>query len=260
MGEKMQHAPIFFTIGQVRFNPILDMHRHIEALQTEFRKYSFSGFNEEDVSSIQVETSSIPPRIVTNNQKRWRFTNSKKTGEIILSPNSVLYRTTQYETSEEFMARLLHAIRIVHKEVNLDYVEQIGFRTLDAIRPDEEHPLDVLIKPELLGFYSSTDDDIKQSILEGTSQIGSAHFLVRRVVIIHGGLGIPIDLMPISLEIDARFKSINGWHAVLDTDYAAREQFDFDIDSIKGRLQEVKEGASRAFHGAVSKVALELWR
>jgi uncharacterized protein (TIGR04255 family) len=260
MGEKMQHAPIFFTIGMVRFNPILDMHRHIEALQTEFRKYGFSGFNEEEISSIQVDTSSIPPKVVSHTQKRWRFTNSKKTGEIILSLDSVLYRTTQYETSVEFMARLLYAIRILHKEVVLDSIEQIGFRTLDAIIPTEDNPLDVLLKTELLGFYSSTDNDIKQSILEGTSQIGSTRFLVRRVVIIHGGLGIPIDLMPISLQIDPRFMSINGWHAVLDTDYSAREQFDFDFDSIKVRLQEVKEGASKAFHGAVSNIALELWR
>lgn len=260
MGEKMQHPPIFFTIGLVRFNPILDMHSHIEALQTEFRKHSFSGFNEEEVSSIQVDTSSVPPRVATTNQKRWRFGNSKRTGEIILSQNSVIYQTTQYGTSEEFMARLVSAIRIVHKEVNLDYIEQIGFRTLDAIIPNEEHPLEQLIKPQLLGFYSSTDTEIKQSILEGTSQIGSARFLVRRVVILRGGLGIPIDLMPISLEIDTRFRSINGWHAVLDTDYAAREQFDFDLESIRSRLQEVKQGASGAFRGAVTKTAMDLWR
>jgi uncharacterized protein (TIGR04255 family) len=260
MGEKMQHAPIFFTIGQVRFNPILDMHRHIEALQTEFRKSSFSGFNVEKTSSIQVDTSCTPPKVVTDDQQRWRFTNSKKSGEIILTQDSVLYRTTQYETSDEFMARLATAIRIVHKEVTLDSIEQIAFRTLDAIVPNEEHPLDVLLKPELLGFYSSTDRNLKQSILEGTSQIGSSRSLVRRVVIINGGLGIPIDLMPILLEVDARFRKINGWHVILDTDFVAREQFDFNLDTIKLRLKEVKAGASKAFHSAVTNKALELWR
>jgi len=260
MGEKMQNAPIFFTIGQVRFNPILDMHRHIEALQSEFRKYSFSGFNEENLTSIQVDPSGEASKAVSTSQKRWRFTNSKKTGEIVLFPNSISYQTTSYETSRDFMSRLMTAIRIVHKELTLDYVEQIGSRTLDAIIPSKDHPLETWLKPELLGFYSSTNDSLKHNILEGVSTIAPSGFLVQRVVILRGALSIPLDLMPIGLVIDARFTSINDWHAILDTDFTEREQFDFDLDAIQERLAAVKKGASKAFHGAVSSLALDLWR
>jgi uncharacterized protein (TIGR04255 family) len=260
MGEKMQNAPIFFTIGQIRFNPILDMHRHIEALQTEFRKSSFSGFSEENLTSLQIDPSGEAPKAVPTSQKRWRFTNSKKTGEFILFPNSISYQTTNYETSRDFKPRLINAIRMLHKELNLDYVEQIGFRTLDAIIPSQDHPLETWLKPELLGFYSSANSNLKHSILEGVSTIGPSGFLVQRVVILRGALAIPIDLMPISLEINARFRSINDWHAILDTDFAAREQFDFNLDTIGERLTAVKEEASRAFRAAVSTSALDLWR
>jgi uncharacterized protein (TIGR04255 family) len=260
MGERMQHAPIFFTIGQLRFNPILEMHAHIEALQKEFRKYSFSGFSEENLTTIQVDSSGGPAKAVPNNQKRWRFTNSKKTGEIVLFQNSISYQTTSYETSQEFMSRLTAAIRIVHKELSLDYVEQIGFRTLDAIFPSKDHPLEIWLKPELLGFYSSTNEGLKQTILEGVSAIGSSGFLLQRVVILRGALAIPLDLMPIGLVIDARFTSINDWHAILDTDFTEREQFDFDLDAIGERFAAVKEGASNAFRSAVSALALDLWR
>lgn len=260
MGEKMQHAPIFFTIGQIRFNPILDMHTHVEALQTEFRKLGFPGFTADNMPSIQVDTSSIPPRVVSTNQQRWRFANSKKTSEVVLLTNSIAYQTTSYETSEQFLSQLLNATSVVHSAVNLAYVEQIGFRTLDAIVPDDEHPLESLLKPELLGFYPAANGELKQNILEGTSTIGSTGFLVRRVVIIHGALGLPIDLMPISLAINMRFMSINRWHAVLDTDYAERQQFDFDLEDIGKRLRTVKDGASNAFYGAITKAALDLWR
>jgi uncharacterized protein (TIGR04255 family) len=260
MGEKMQHAPIFFTIGQIRFNPILDMHNHVEALQTEFRKNGFSGFNEEALTSIQVDTSSASPKVVPTSQKRWRFANSKKTGEIILFPNSLVYQTTAYETSQDFIGRTVDAIRIVHNKVGLDSVESVGFRTLDAIIPSEDNPLEVLLKPELLGFYSSTNGKLKQNILEGLSTIGDNGFLVRRVVILHGALGIPIDVMPISLAVDTRFTSVNSWHAILDTDCSERGQFDFDLDEISKRLQLVKDGASKAFHGSISAVALDMWR
>jgi uncharacterized protein (TIGR04255 family) len=260
MGEKMQHAPIFFTIGQVRFNPILDMHRHVEALQTEFRKQGFSGFGEDTLTSIQVDTSSTTPKVVPTNQQRWRFANSKKTGEIVLFPNSLLFQTTAYETSQDFISRILDAVQIVRNEVNLEYVEQIGFRTLDAIIPNEGHTLDVLLKPELLGFYPTANDELKQSILEGISAVGSTGILVQRVVILRGALGIPIDLMPISLTIDTRFTSTNSWHAILDTDCSEREQFDFDLEEIKRRLQLVKDGASRAFHDSVSNLAMDMWR
>lgn len=260
MGEKMNNAPIFFTIGQIRFNPILDMHRHIEALQSEFRKYSFSGFSEENLTSIQIDPSGEAPKAVPTSQKRWRFTNSKKTGEFILFPDSISYQTTNYETSQEFKSRLMHAIRAVHKEVTLDYVEQIGFRTLDAIIPSQDHPMGIWLKQELLGFYSDANGSLKHSILEGLSTIGPSGFLVQRVVIICGGLAIPIDLMPIGLTIDARFKSISSWHAILDTDFTSRERFDFDLEVISQGVTVVKEEASKAFRGAVTNLALELWR
>jgi uncharacterized protein (TIGR04255 family) len=260
MGEKMQHAPIFFTIGQIRFNPFLDMQLHVEALQTEFRKYSFSGFSEENLTTIQLDPSGASPNVVPTRQKRWRFTNSKRTGEFVLFQNSISYQTTNYETSQDFKSRLMTAIKIVHKELKLEYVEQIGFRTLDAIIPSKDHPLDIWLKPELLGFYSSTNDKLKHSILEGVSTIGSSDFLVQRVVILHGALAIPLDLMPIALTIDARFTSFNDWHAILDTDFTAREQFDFDLDAISERVTTVKEEASRAFRSAVSSIALDLWR
>ncbi len=260
MGEKMQNAPIFFTIGQVRFNPILDMHRHIEALQTELRKYSFSGFSEENLTSLQIDPAGEAPKAVSTSQKRWRFTNSKKTGEIVLFPNSISYQTTNYGTSQDFKSRLMIAIRVVHKELNLDYVEQIGFRTLDAVIPSQDHPLEAWLKPELLGFYSGTNGTLKHSILEGVSTVGPSGLLVQRVVILRGVLATPIDLMPIGLAIDTRFTSINDWHAILDTDCTAREQFDFDPDVIGERLTAVKEEASKAFRGAVSQLALDLWR
>jgi uncharacterized protein (TIGR04255 family) len=260
MGEKMQNAPIFFTIGQIRFNPFLDMQLHVEALQTEFRKYSFSGFSEENLTSIQLDPSGASPNVVPTSQKRWRFTNSKKTGEFVLFQNSISYQTTNYETSQDFKSRLMTAIKIVHKELNLDYVEQIGFRTLDAIIPSKDHPLEIWLKPELLGFYSSTNNNLKHSILEGVSNIGSSGFLIQRVLILRGALAVPLDLMPLALTIDKRFMSINNWHAILDTDFAAREQFDFDLDTISERITTVKKEASKAFHSAVTSLALDLWR
>jgi len=66
--------------------------------------------------------------------------------------------------------------------------------------------------------------------------------------------------MPIALEVNERFKSINSWHAILDTDFTAREQFDFDIDAIGERVTAVKKEASKAFRNAVSSLAMDLWR
>lgn len=260
MGEKMRNAPVFFTVAQIRFNPILDMHVHIEALQAGFRRLGFSGFSVDNVASVQVDISKVPPRVIPSNQQRWRFTNSRRTAEIVLFSNSIAYQTTSYETSEEFRARLLGAAQILHDDVHLDYVEQIGFRTLDAVVPTEDHPLEVLLKPELLGFYLDSDGELKQSILEGTSVVAPKGFLVRRVVIIRGPLGLPLDLMPLPLQIDSRFTSVNNWHAVLDMDYAEQQQFDFNIDAIGARLATVKAGASKAFYGVVTDKALEMWR
>jgi uncharacterized protein (TIGR04255 family) len=260
VGEKMKNAPIFYTLGQIRFNPILDMHAHIEALQVEFRKSGLSGFNVDSVPSIQVDTSSIPPKLTHANQQRWRFTNSRRNVELVLLTNSIVLQTTNYGTEDEFISRILNFFGVVHKEVNLDFVDQIGFRTLDAILPDDKHSLDALLRPELLGFYSSRNGELKQNVLEGSSQIGSTGVLVRRVVILHGPLGLPLDLMPITLEINPKFTSTNSWHAILDTDSADRQQIEVDFSNIEERLRSVKKIASNAFYGAVTETALAFWR
>jgi uncharacterized protein (TIGR04255 family) len=260
MGEKMKNAPIFYTLGKIQFNPILDMHNHIESLQTAFRKSGLSGFTVASMPSIQVDTSSVPPKLTHSNQQRWRFANSRRNAELILFNNSIVYQTTNYDTDDEFISHILDLTAVVHKQVGLDFVDQIGFRTLDAIIPDDRHPLEALLRPELLGFYLGQSGDLRQSHLEATFQIGSTGALVRRVVILHGQLGLPIDLMPVSLQIDPRFTSINSWHAILDTDSAERQQFDFDPDKIGERLRAVKEVASQAFYDAVTKTALDLWR
>jgi uncharacterized protein (TIGR04255 family) len=260
MGEKMTNPPIFFTIGQVRFNPILEMHGNVEALQKEFRKIGFPDFLEDELKAIQVDTSGAIPQVKNESMKRWRFADSRKTAEYLLFKNSVSFQTTAYETSELFTEALLKAVQLLHQTFTLSYIEQVGWRTLDAIVPSNDQGLEDFLRPQLLGFYSALEGELRRNILESVFFITPTVQLIQRVVILKGNLGMPIDLLPMRLTIDQRFAAIDGYHAILDMDCAVQDRFDFDLGRIRQNLRLVKDGVTKAFYDAITEVALKRWR
>ena len=108
MGQKMSKPPIFYTIGQIQFNPILEMAKYVPAIQ-EFLRTEFPDFQVQKRANLQIRLSddAPPPQPVqTVTQERWLFTDLKKTSGYVLHPETLSFQTTAYETSEHFLKKV----------------------------------------------------------------------------------------------------------------------------------------------------------
>src|SRR5438876_1343082 len=110
MGEKMRKPPIFYTIAQVRFNPILGMGKHVGDIQDQLRQ-DFPDFRQEATKSIQISATSVDrPEMKTESSWRWHFIDSRKRSGYILYPDSLIFHTTDYATSDVFFRSVLLGI------------------------------------------------------------------------------------------------------------------------------------------------------
>ena len=260
MSEKLTDAPIFYTIGQIRFNPVLSISDYVPKIHERIRK-QFPAVRQEDLRRIQLNFAGQENKdpVTTFSAPRWSFTDTKNTSGYMLYTDSLVFHTTAYETSKEFFEALLKGLELVDETVGLSYVDSVGLRTLDAIVPSEGRPLDFYLNRQVLGFHGLIDGDLKHNITESVSMLPTGQ-RVSRVVILHGTIGTPVDLFPISLTLAQKFQKLNSLHAILDFDHSNQQRFDFDLDEVESRVLEVKQALTRVFKSVVTQQALETWQ
>jgi uncharacterized protein (TIGR04255 family) len=261
MGQKMKKPPIFYTIGQIQFNPILGMVKFIPEIQESFRS-QFPDFQIRRIANVQLRIAGegFPePAATAATQEQWQFTDSKRTSGYLLRPSALVFHTTAYEDSEHFLQKVLDGVSVVNKCADLSYIDSVAIRTLDAVIPDQDLNVRDYLNPAVRGLSDGLDGQLKHSVSESLWEIPPSGVLISRVAIVKGALALPMDLFPLTLELKPELKEVNLEHALLDNDRQEKERFDFDLEEMKKRLLTVKKGATEAFQKAVSEVALKRW-
>ncbi len=266
MGEKLKNAPVYFTIAQIRHNPVLRLGAYTEEIQDRMRKVGYPDFRKGMAMSISLmsqlgeEPKPQPP--VVERVERLMFFNSANTQGFIVEQNAISFQATEYDTFEVFAGEFLKGIEIVHECVTLAHTERIGLRYLDAVvPPDGEKGLPDYLVPGVLGISGLLAPEIEVAISSSEThfKVGGCAVLAR--TIIRGGpLGFPMDLQPIGLKLPERFLQINGVHAIVDTDASIEGRFDINMESIKKQLLSLKEGVGVAFRTIVTEAAIRAWK
>jgi uncharacterized protein (TIGR04255 family) len=259
MGVKMSKPPIFYVLGQVKFSPVLEIATYVPKIQEELRK-EFPLFKEDTINNFQLKIESGVPRPSFAQTSRWQFARADNMSGFLLARDFVTFHTTAYETFEPFLESMTRGLDVVNRAASLGLIESTAIRTLDAVIPEPGHKVQDYLKPEACGLSEQLDGELKQSTVECVRDIPPDGTLISRVAIVKGGLGIPMDLFPITLELKSKLKEIDTWHALVDNDRQLRGSFEFDLQKIKTCLSEVKLGVSRAFYNSVSEFAIESWR
>jgi uncharacterized protein (TIGR04255 family) len=259
MGKKLANAPIFYTVGQIRFNPVLNLAEYVPKIHERLRR-EFPDVREDQVMRVQMNFAAAEKKdAVTSVAKpRWFFTDLKNTSGYVLQTDSIVFHTTAYETSHEFSAAMIKGLRIIDEIVGLTFVDAVSVRTLDAVIPDAEKPLDFYISSQVLGFHNLLEGEVKHNISENVT-IQKTGRQVSRVVVLHGTIGIPIDLFPIPLKVSTKFQQLDGLHAILDLDHIQEERFEFDLEEVEARIRQVKQGVNEVFHKVVTAEAVKAW-
>lgn len=261
MGDKLRNAPVFYTLLQFKFNTITQMSEYVPRLQETLRRHGYPDFRQENKISINIRRPEDPqPEIQDTKFRRWLFTNSKSTEGYILLPDALVFHTTRYESFESFSRKALEGLSLVHKEIDLAYIDRIGLRYLDSISPRAEEGIEDYLAPSLLGAIGLFGEDISLNhAFSETSLNIDGGTLVSRSVITDGGLAIPPDLSPIILNIDEKFSSLSGRNAVLDIDYFISERFEVSQSDMMRQLVSSHNIVKDAFRGSVSRHALKSW-
>ena len=259
MAEKLTNAPIFYMIGQLQFNPVLDMGDYIGPLQKRWRS-RYPDFSAQSLNQLQFQlpVPGVNPNFKTVTAPKWHFKNTDQTSGIVLSTDSVVFHTTAYTTSEEFFSSLLDALRVINETVSLSYIESVSIRTLDAVVPDATHAMPFFLNQKVLGISSDLEGKLLHSFLEAV-QVRQYGQLTTRIVVLPGKLGIPADLAPITLTLPIRFAGINGSHAIIDNDCVQKKRFHLDLPRTLESLRTVKKAVTEAFHISVTAEALQYW-
>lgn len=260
MSPKMNFAPMFYTLAQIKFNPIEQMANYVPQLQDALRRSGYPDFRSETQLALDVRRlDKEQPEVKSQQNIRWSFSNSQRTEGYLLLSNALVFHTTLYDSFDEFSEKLISGLNLIHELIRLAYIERIGLRYLNAIVPENDKELGKYLNPALLGFSAIINGSLKHNFTEIMTNVDNGT-LVARAVIIEGGLAVPPDLSPLLLEIQPKFSMHTGRTGTLDVDYFVETRFDFDVQPVKSQLLKSHDVLVDTFRAAISDYAWEVWR
>lgn len=265
MGKKLINAPVYYTVAQVQFNPVLDLDGYIPAIQSKMREAHFPDYKKEAVQRLVLpfggaEQGQMAAPSLTS-QSRYLFGDIDGRSLFLVETNALSFQTTNYDTFETFSETLLKGLGILHDALCLDFVERIGLRYLDAVQPSRDgETLRDFFVPEVLGLALRGEGQLQHSVSE-TIVTTAAGQLVSRVLIRHGHIGLPRELVDggLASTIDPRFTQRESLHATVDTDASIGHREVFDLLKVGLRLTALHDEIVKSFNATVTDHARSSW-
>lgn len=262
---KMSHAPVYYVLAQIQFNPVSAMVKYVDEIQDILRRKGYTLFEPQEFTQLQftmIDGQEAPkPALEKTNQ--WLITKADRSSGFILSKNGLVYHTTQYETHEHFFNSLIDGLKAVHEIVSLEHVNRIGLRYLDAVIPKAGEGVDEYLTDALHGIefgakrIQATNEFVFQTDIG--PMIGKG-VLVLRVHRLNQELGFPPDLAPNGLIVSEKFTNTGTIsHAVLDTDHYVEGIMPLDFESIAAQLDSMYRIIRLSFETIVTPHAIKVW-
>ncbi|QWG15124.1 TIGR04255 family protein [Bradyrhizobium sediminis] len=259
MGKKMNNAPVYYALAQVKFNTLAALATYVPAIQENLRKAGYPDFQTIQLAHLELIGAPVPKTTVAT---RYLFLNSRKTAGFILDQSWLTYQTTDYDTFEPFLSAFLFGLQAIHKEAVLNYSERVGVRYLDAVLPNANESVTDYLQPCVLGLSGSFPDRSLVHTLSETRTVLDKTTLVSRAIV-HTqqdrGAAFPEDLQPIHLTLIAKFAQVTGQYAIIDTDGWMEDRQDFDLDRLATTLDSLHKNIGRSFEKMVTPHALKVW-
>jgi len=266
MGQKLKNAPVYFTIAQVRFSPVLSLKTYMPKIQEHMRKAGYPDFKQSFTVAFNLalitggEPQQGTPPPFPLQAERYVFSNMENTRGFILQQNALSFQATDYDTYQILSSEFLKGLEIVHKEVELNFSERIGIRYLDAVDPKEGEDLSRYLVKQVLGINKLLkESEFVHSFSETVVKFQDIGKVVSRTILQDKKLGFPPDLQPDGLEMKEKFKNIKGVHAVIDTDGAFEGREPFVIGKVKNRLDDLHTVISDSFKATTTEYARSVW-
>ncbi|MEI8155300.1 MAG: TIGR04255 family protein [Burkholderiales bacterium] len=263
MGKKLTNAPVYYTVAQVQFNPVLDMDGYIPSIQSKLREAHFPDYKKEVFQQLVLpfggaeQGQMVAPSLAP--QSRYLFGDIDGRSLFLLETNALSFQTTSYDTFETLSATFLKGLGILNDALGLNFVERIGLRYLDAVQPSKDgETLREFLVSEVLGLSQRDGGQLQQSVSE-TIFSTAAGQLVSRVLIRHGHVGLPMELGGLAPVVDPRFTQRDGLHAIVDTDASMTHRETFELSKVGARLTALHDEIEKSFNATVTDHARASW-
>lgn len=260
MGKKMSNAPVYFTVAQVQFNPILKLEDYLPTIQDKMRVTRFPDFKRQVIQQAIIPLNSGGSQHTPSFQPQVRFIFGDIAGEsmFVLESNALTLQTTTYDTFDTFSKSLLDGLTIIHAALQLAFTERVGLRYLDAVLPKNDESLADYLAPEVLGLSHKLTGQMSHSFSE-TLTVDAAGQLVSRVLIQDGHVGLPFEMEAMGARVNPKFTQPAGRHAIIDTDAFYQQRESFDLNKVGARLVTLHDEILKSFEASVTPHALEIW-
>lgn len=265
MSEKMSNAPVYYALAQARFNPVGAMAKYVDEVQDRLRRDGYTLFESQQVTHLQFAAASsqapIEPQVA--HTLSWLITKGDRTSGFILGTSSITFHTTHYETSHEFIPELVRGLQAVNAVAELDHVDRLGLRYLDAVLPQSHEKVADYLVGGLHGvqFGATPRYALNESVFETASgPLLSTGTLVARVHRMTSPLGFPPDMVPNGLVLMPKF-AINEIldHAVIDIDHFVEGAMPLDFPAIDSQLSSLQATIRQAFEATITDHARAIW-
>jgi uncharacterized protein (TIGR04255 family) len=258
MGRKMQNAPIYYALAQVRFNPLAAIETYIPAVQETLRKAGYPDFRPNQIAQLVFGAPTPKTTVVT----RYEFLNAARTSGFILDQSWMSYQTTDYDTVDPFLVLFLTGLDVLHKEAALSYSDRIGIRFLDAVCPLAGETMSQYLQPYILGLSHKLEGrQLTHSVSETRSTLGKTTLIGRAVI--HrqdmGPAALPEDLQPSPLQLVDKFSKISGEYAIIDTDSWIEDRQNFEVKALETTVRMLHETMRWSFDSMITPHALKVW-
>ncbi|WP_315787009.1 MULTISPECIES: TIGR04255 family protein [unclassified Bradyrhizobium] len=259
MGKKMNNAPVYFALAQVRFNRLAALDTYIPAIQEDLRRAGYPDFATLQMAHLEMTGVTLPKTTVAT---RHLFKNRSQTAGFVLDQSWMTFQTTDYDTFGPFLSAIALGLETLHKQAVLSYSERVGIRFLDAVLPRKEESVADYLQSAVLGLSSSFPDRKLEHTLSETRTSLDRSTLVSRAVVIsqkEGMVAFPEDLQPVQFTPTERFANVSGQYAIIDTDSWIEDRRDFDLSNLEATLRSLHSSLGRSFELMVTPHALKVW-
>lgn len=260
---KWRHPPVYYTVAQVRFNPILNLESFIPSIQERLRKMNFPDYRRETIQQLVMAFSAGPdisaPAPTFTPQARAIFGTLKGSTSFVLESSALALQTVEYDTFETFCDQLIQGLEVVHDVIGLAYTERVGLRYLDAVTPAPDESVFAYLTDKVQGISAQLNGTLKHSFTETLVEVGDCK-LLSRTIIQHGNVGLPPELTPSQLKIAPRFADFTGMHAILDNDAFQESRDVFSLEQTQQTLHKLHDEIRKSFKATYTEHAENKWK
>lgn len=263
MSPPLKNPPVYFTLAQARFNPVLKLADYVPSVQEAMRKAGFPAYTPQNSVVMRLPTpqemQQQPQALPQPAQHtQYLFANVAQTHSFVLSTDALTFQSSDYGTYEQFSAQFLAGLALVHAEVGLDFTERVGLRYLDHVAPRKGEAIGQYLVPEVLGLGAPVGGKVMHAYSETFCAVDQVR-LRSRVLRQGGVLVFPPDLLPHGIKVHERFQQPSEVSAMIDTDGFVEGRALFATETVRAHLDAIHAVIGDSFKRTVTGHALKAW-